>query len=122
MSETDNNTQNQKPKINRMVIVFVVLAVFGMLGCGLMPQFEHEQAKTKIPTMREYALKQITDLTEQERTLIMETEPVIGHANYFIYYYWWKDGAGNTVLWVESLPPSDGLGPTPTGAYRYQGK
>ena len=120
MSETDNNTQNQKPKTSRMVIVFVVLAVFGMFGCGLMPQFEHEHAKAKVPTMREYALKRITDLTKQERTLIMETEPVIGHANYVIYYFWWKDGAGNKVLCVESSPPSSGLGPT--RAYRCQDK
>ena len=120
MSETEKNTHNQEPKTSRLVIVFAMLAVFGILGCWLMPQFEREQAKNEIPTMREYALNQIADLTEQERTMIIETEPVIGHANYAIYYFWWKDGEGNNILCVESLPPSNGL--EPTRAYRCKDK
>ena len=112
------NTQNQNTKIN-IAAVFIALSVFGILGCGLIPRFEHEQAKTQIPTIREYALKHITDLTEYERTLVMETEPVIGHANYVIYYFWWKDGAGNNMLCVESSSPSSGL--EPVRAYRCTG-
>lgn len=121
MSETDNNIQNQKPKISRMLIVFVVLAIFGMLGCGqIIPKYELEQAKAQVPTMREYALNQITGLTKQERTLIIEKEPGIGHSNYVLYHFWWTDEIGRRVFWVDSNPPSTGLGPI--RAYRWQDK
>ena len=116
----NNNMQGYKVKTNRMIAVFVILAILGISGCGLMPKFEYKQAKAMIPTIREYALNQITDLTEQERTLIIKTEPVIGHANYVIYYFWWKDETGKDILCAESLSPSSGIGPTE--AYRCQDK
>ena len=85
-------------------------------GCGLFPRFEYDQAKVLVPSIREYALNNIQDLTKEDRDLISHTEPVIGHANYVIYYYWWKDKDGQTRFCVETAPPSSKI--APTRAYR----
>ncbi len=61
-------------------------------------------------------LNNIQDLSKEDRDFIYRTEPVIGHANYVIYYYWWQDEDGQTRFCVEAAPPSSEI--APTQAYR----
>jgi len=97
-------------------LVAFILITFFMTGCGLMPHFEYEEAKSLVPSIREYAMSTLQNLSEEERDFITQTEPVIGHANYMIYYYWWKNKDGKTLFCVESTSPSAGL--EPMAAYR----
>jgi|GEM_PF-3450338 len=80
-------------------------------GCGLMPKFEIQEAREQIPAMRTFLLAHVDDLNEAEKEFILSTDPVIGHANYMIYYYWWKDADGKCLFCVESSSPSSGVGP-----------
>lgn len=102
--------------MNRLINSFFFFGIFFVCGCGLMPHFEYKEAKSLVPSVREYALNNIQDLSKEERNFIIQTEPVIGHANYMIYYYWWKNKDEKTLFCVESSAPSTGLGPT--RAYR----
>jgi hypothetical protein len=102
--------------VNRLFNSFFFFGIFFLCGCSLTPRFEYEAAKSLVPTVREYALLNIQGLSEEERSFIIQTEPVIGHANYTVYYYWWKNKNGEILFCVESPPPSSGLGPTK--AYR----
>ena len=101
----------------RTLILFLMVfpGICFICGCGLMPRFEHDQAQSLVPSIREYALSNIQNLSQEERNFIIQTEPVIGHANYMIYYYWWKNKDGETLFTVESSPPA---GHDPTRAYR----
>jgi len=97
---------------NSSIILLLLVLWLCCQGCGLMPHFEYKEAKSLVPSVREYALSELPNLSEEERNFINQTEPVIGHANYMIYYYWWKNKDGQTLFCVESSSPSAGLGPT----------
>ena len=127
MSEEERKVIQKPRVISRIALVagivtflcgllIVPFAIFFVCGCGLMPHFEYREAKSLVPSVREYALSNLQDLSEEERDFILQTEPVIGHANYMIYYYWWKNKDGETLFCVESSPPSTGI--KPTTAYR----
>lgn len=94
----------------RHALGIVLPGVFS--GCALMPRFEVEKAREMVPSIREYALANIPDLTDREREFIRETEPGIGHANYTIYYYTWRNSEGKALFSVEAFPPSCGFEPT----------
>jgi len=103
--------------MNKLISSFCFFGIFYVCGCGLMPRFEYKEAKALIPSIREYALANIEDLSEEERAFIIQKDPVIGHANYTIYYYWWKNKDDENLFCVESFSPSSGL--KPTKAYRF---
>ena len=102
--------------MNKLIRSFLFLGIFFVCGCGLTPRFEYKEAKALIQSMREYALANIKDLSEEERVFIIQKDPVIGHANYTIYYYWWKNTKGENLFCVESFSPSSEL--EPIKAYR----
>lgn len=93
-----------------------LIAFVFVSGCGLLPRYEYEEAKVLVPSIREYALNNIQDLSKEDRDFIYQTEPVIRHANYVIYYYRWQDKDGQTRFCVEAAPPSSEV--APTRAYR----
>ena len=99
-------------KANHILLLVTVL----VSGCGLLPRYEYEEAKALVPSIREYALNNIQDLSKEDRDFINQTEPVIGHANYVIYYYRWQDKDGQTRFCVEASTPSSEI--APTRAYR----
>jgi hypothetical protein len=105
-------------KLQAIVVVSILFSF--ICGCGLLPRYEYEEAKSLVPSVREYALSTLQDLSEEERNFINQTEPSIGHANYVTYYYWWKNKEGRTLFWVESSRPSTGL--EPMRAYRVNSK
>lgn len=101
------------------IVILSILLSF-ICGCGLLPRYEYEEAKSLVPSVREYALSTLQDLSGEERNFINQTEPSIGHSNYMIYYYWWKNKEGKTLFCVESTSPSTGL--EPMVAYRVNSK
>ena len=102
--------------MRRLINTFSCLGICFICGCGLVPHFAYKEAKSLVPSVRGYALDNLQYLSEEDRNLIIQTEPVIGHANYMIYYYWWNNKDGKTLFCVESSAPSTGLGPV--RAYR----
>jgi hypothetical protein len=102
--------------MNKLISSFFFFGLFFVCGCGLMPRFEYKEAKALIPSIREYALANIEDLSEEESVFIIQKDPMIGHANYTIYYYWWKNKEGENLFCVESFSPSSGH--EPIKAYR----
>ena len=80
------------------------LLVIGLCGCSYHDS-RLQQAKASVPEMRRYLVEQIPDLSQQERELIENSEPLIGHANYTIYYFLWKDLQDNTLFTVEATGP-----------------
>ncbi len=87
-----------------MVFAMIAFSLVGY-GCGVWPRFEIEAAKMATPQVRQYALDNQSNLTPDEREPIRTTEPQIGHANYVVYYFVWRDGKGKQVVGVETEPP-----------------
>ena len=52
----------------------------------------------------------------EEKALIRDTKPTVGHSNYVIYYYWWRSTEGNNLYTVEATSPTEVF--KPYSAYR----
>jgi len=80
-----------------------MLAGFLLSGCGY-HQERLAEAREAIPSVRQYLIEKIPDLTESEKEFIKNNEPFIGHANYAVYYFnWFIDEVTFTV--ETSGPP-----------------
>jgi hypothetical protein len=85
---------------------FTLLATcIALGGCGIMPRHRLREAAQFVPQMRAFALERLPDLTPQEREAIESREPVVGDANYVIYYFTWSDPSGRPVVTVEASAP-----------------
>ena len=98
----------------KSILLVVVVLLFS--ACSVWPRYHYEEAKALAPNAKEYLLKSIDNLTNEETKFIKETEPEIGHANYVFYYYWWKRPDGKVLFKVETSSPTIGF--SPYGAYR----
>jgi hypothetical protein len=63
------------------------------------------EARKAIPTVRQYLIEQITDLTKSEKKFIQKNKPFFGHANYIVYYFKWFDFTDESVFTVETSGP-----------------
>ena len=50
-------------------------------------------------------------LTETEKSILKNSDPVSGHLNYVDYFYWWKDKKGNNFVAVRTSSPQHGFEP-----------
>src|SRR5882724_7250127 len=84
----------------------IVLVVALMVsGCSIFPQSRFDEAHQSLPEIRAYALKNLKDLTPEEREIIETREPKMSQANYVIYYFSWQDLRGKKFATVEASPP-----------------
>jgi hypothetical protein len=58
-----------------------------------------------IPAVRQYLIEQIPDLTKSEKEFIKDNDPLIGHANYIVYYFEWFDLSDEVSFTVETSGP-----------------
>jgi hypothetical protein len=84
---------------------FLIVALIATTGCGATPRSKLDEARRAVPAMREYALRNLADLTPAERERVESREPAMGQANYVAYYFWWKDDDGRKVVTVDATPP-----------------
>src|SRR3954471_16930583 len=87
---------------------FLIVALIATTGCGVMPRSKFDEARRAVPEMREYALRNLPDLTPAERERVESREPATGQANYVAYYFWWKDDDGRKGVTVEATAPRCG--------------
>ena len=81
-----------------------MLAGFLLSGCGY-HQERLAEAREAIPSVRQYLIEKIPDLTAAEKEFIEKNDPFIGHANYTIYYFNWIDEADEVSFIVETCGP-----------------
>ena len=90
--------------ITTLLMAFAVVLI-ATTGCGITPRSKFDEARRAVPEMREYALRNLPDLTPAERERVGSREPAMGQANYVAYYFCWKDEKGKTLVTVEATPP-----------------
>lgn len=89
----------------------IVILIITLAGCSIWPKFELDKARQYIPDARSYALANIEGLSETEKSILKNSDPVIGHLNYVDYFYWWKDKKGNNFVAVRTSSPQHGFEP-----------
>ena len=87
-----------------MKSLIILSTVLVLSSCSLFPSLK--EARKHTPEVRGFLIHKL-QLTQVEKDLIENTEPVIGHANYTIYYYWWRDSSGENIFKVETTAPGE---------------
>jgi hypothetical protein len=85
--------------------ILPLLSICSLLtSCGYR-QERLAEARKAIPSVRQYLIERITDLTKSEKEFIQNNEPFIGHANYAVYYFKWFDFSDEVSFTVETSGP-----------------
>ena len=59
---------------NSSIILLLLVLWLCCQGCGLMPHFEYKEAKSLVPSVREYALSNLPNLSEEETSLTKQNQ------------------------------------------------
>jgi hypothetical protein len=90
------------PRMRHRIQLFGLLACFLLAGCAYNRQFFGE-CRPAVPTMRDYAIQHLPDLSQDEKEFISATEPRLAQANYIEVHFTWT----NVCEVFASSPPCE---------------
>jgi hypothetical protein len=99
---TDPERSTSLPRMRHRIQLFGLLACVLLAGCAYNRQFFSE-CRPAVPTMRDYAIQHLIDLSQADKQFIAATEPRLAQANYIEVHFTWT----NVCEVLSSSPPCE---------------